>query len=206
MTARIVRVRGTGEDRAANMLSLIRGVELEYLAEIRPIGVRTFRQSVDAGVAEAVRLDALGPWVGVGYSLGCCVLAEAARYRWLPNLRGLVLVASPYAWGTSMRHGIAGRIGLGDLDIPVREISIDDDPIPNCDVRNGGRQIAVTVTGRAQVPRPEWLDAGAVLQAMWAYGPGGRHTAYGVERPAGDTRTYVEIARDEAYRMAGVNR
>lgn len=203
---RIGKLIGTGERFGRpNMLSPIKGDEIEYVNEIRPIGLSPYPASVSDGLHGVEEYDKAGPWVMVGYSLGRVVGARALRAGLAPNCVGAVFVANPVRCqspGTST-YGIAGQVPIA---IPHRDIWIGDDPITSLPDWDGSRSIAQSVTGEPQRFRPGWLNAGAVVASVWRYAVAGRHTAYGTERPRGESRTHIEIARDETYRMAGVNR
>lgn len=204
----VVRVRGTGESLGRNMLSAVPGEELVYPAEIRPIGLRSYQESVSAAVSALREVDARGePWVGVGYSLGAAALGDAAALGF-KHCRGVVLVADPWRpRGKCAHRGVsATRYGCaGERDIrsvPAAWLAIPDDPITSCDAGDGFRLLANVVTVRQQrlLPSMYW-DVPALVSSVARY-LGTRHTAYGYERVRDDSRTYVQLAADLVERMS----
>ncbi|MFD0928140.1 hypothetical protein [Williamsia deligens] len=184
----------------ANMLAPVPGDELQYRAEIAPIGTLTYQQSVDAGVDAVAEYDAAGgPYVMITYSLGCCVGIEAIIRGRAPRCIGVVAVANPLRCGGVGRPtwGIAGQV---QVPVPIVNLWIPDDPITSLPGTDGSRALAVAITGRDQPRSLGWWNAAAIVASMWRYLVAGRHTAYAHERMA-DGRTYIERARDEADRM-----
>ena len=211
MSARVVKVLGTGERSGQNMLSLIPGEELVYRNEIAPIGTQSYAASVAQCRAALRAVDGDGrPWVGVGYSLGAAGLGDYVMLDRPQHCVGIVQLADPLrARGQCSnpgvprdRYGIAGERPVAG--VPLQTYSIPDDPISACPADNGMRLIANLVTGRQQPlnARMYW-DGGYTLAWVWKYANGNdsRHVAYGRERLA-DGRTYLEAARDAVKELA----
>ena len=211
---RIVTVRGAGEQRGgANMLSgVVRGladvVELDYPAEIAPIGTRSLAQSEVIGRAALRAIDALGqPWVAPAFSLGALTLGNFVVLDKPRNLRGVVLLADPLRHRNQVAHGgvVRTNFGLGGerfiSGVEVHSFAIPDDPITSCPGDNGLRTIADLITGRRQPTPARWWDAWGTIEQAKKYLVGGRHTAYASERMPGDSRTYVQAARDALVGM-----
>lgn len=205
----IVRVRGAGEQAGpAQMLAGVTdglaGVrDLDFRPEIRPIGTLRLPETVVRARAALRAIDALGvPWVAPGFSLGALILGEYVMLDQPKNLKGIVLLADPLRARNQIAHGgvPANRFGLAGerfiSGVPVHSFAIPDDPITSCPADNGLRLIANGVTGRRQPDPARWWDAFGTIDWAKKYLIGGRHTAYGVEKVPGDSRTYVQAARD----------
>ncbi|MCP2163153.1 hypothetical protein, partial [Williamsia serinedens] len=82
----------------------------------------------------------------------------------------------------------------------VRSFAIPDDPITALPGSNPMRYISDVVTGRRQPFGGLW-PVGAGGSALWRYLGSGRHVAYNRESPAGETRTYLELARVSVQEM-----
>lgn len=193
MNAPVFKLRGTGEMLGTGMLKSIKGINVAYRAEIAPIGSLSFQQSLDDGVAMMHSNSALvgdGPYFAVGYSLGCCVITEFLRRNPKSPCRGAVLIANPFG-----RKGIAGWRPI-PTNFRVAEFAIPDDPIASLPQSDGLRAFASAITGIPQTPQLAWLNPGPTIASAWRYTVGGRHTAYGVEKFAGQS-TYVDAAREQ---------
>lgn len=208
-----VRARGAGEQAGpAQMLAgVTRGIEaidLDYPAQIRPIGALTLAESVTRGRAALRAIDGLGqPWTLSGFSLGAYLAGEYVMLDKPKNLRGVVLLADPLRHRNQVAHGGVARtsFGLGGerfiSGAQVHSFAIPDDPITSCPGDNGLRTIADLITGRRQPTPARWWDAWGTIEQAKRYLVGGRHTAYGSERMPGDSRTYVQAARDALIGM-----
>ncbi|WP_207842617.1 hypothetical protein [Williamsia soli] len=208
-----VRARGAGEQTgpAQMLVGVTRGmdaVDLDYPAQIRPIGTLTLIESVLRGRAALRAIDALGkPWTLSGFSLGAYLAGEYVVLDKPKNLKGVVLLADPLRHRNQIAHvGVArNRFGVGGerfiSGVPVQSFAIPDDPITSCPADNGLRLISNGVTGRQQ-PYPA-AAFNLIYTLDWAkkYLIEGRHTAYGVEKMPGDQRTYVQAARDALMGM-----
>lgn len=187
-----------------NMLTPIPGEELDYRAEIAPIGSRSYAESVRDIHAHLRGIDAAGqPWIGVAYSLGAAGLGDYAAFDRPEHCAGIVLVADPKRARSQVANaGVpAGRWGIAGerpiTTVPLSSFAVPDDPITASPGDNGGRLIANAVTGLAQPQPARWWDAGYTLAWAWKYLQGNsRHCVYGVEKMPGDPRTYVQAAGD----------
>ncbi|GAB2646392.1 hypothetical protein GCM10027169_13260 [Gordonia jinhuaensis] len=207
---RVIKVRGTGEPMVGNMLTPIPGEELDYRAEIAPIGSRSYAESVRDIRAHLRGIDAAGqPWIGVAYSLGAAGLGDYAAFDRPEHCAGVVLVADPRRHrsqcangGVSLANwGIAGERRIAS--VPVWSFAVPDDPITACPGDNGARTIANTVTGLTQPVPGRWWDAGYTLAWAWKYfQQNSRHCVYGIEKMPGDHRTYVQAAADAVRGVA----
>ena len=208
---RVIKVRGTGEAMSGGMLGPIDGEALPYRAEIAPIGSQSYSASVAQCRAALRAVDAQGePWVGTAYSLGAAALGDYVMLDRPKHCLGIVLLADPLrARGQCAnpvpkdRWGVAGERPISG--VPVRSFAIPDDPITACPGDNGMRLFANAVTGRQQPVQPRMLwDAGYTLAWFFRYlKQDSRHIVYGTERMPGDSRTYVEAARDAVNELAG---
>ncbi|MCX2753065.1 hypothetical protein [Gordonia sp. 4N] len=190
----VYKLRGAGEALGGrNMLSSIPGEDLPYLAEIRPIGIHTYAESVRDARTQLAAVEASGePYVLVGYSLGAAAAGDFVQYDRPRNCAGIVLLSDPKRHANQVSHkgvpkgnwGIAGQRFIDQ--VPCYSYTIPDDPISACPGNNGMRQIASSITGIPQDPG-QWWNAGYTLQWLWKYAAGGRHTAYGTERINGVT-------------------
>ncbi|ETD31535.1 hypothetical protein [Williamsia sp. D3] len=204
-----VRVRGAGEPVGPNQMlaGVTQGmsdvIDLDFRPEIRPIGTLRLPESVVIGRAALRSIDALGrPWKASGFSLGAYILGEYVMLDRPKNLKGIVLLADPLRARNQIAHGgvPTNRFGLAGerfiSGVPVHSFAIPDDPISSCPADNGLRLIANGVTGRRQPDPARWWDAFGTIEWAKKYLIGGRHNAYGSERMPGDSRTYVQAARD----------
>lgn len=206
----IVRVRGAGEPVGPNQMlaGVTRDlpgdiVDLDYRPEIRPIGTLRLPESVALGRAALRAIDALGiPWVAPAFSLGALTLGDYVMLDSPKNLRGVVLLADPLRHRNQCAHGGVPRTQFGIAGerlvsrVEVHSFAIPDDPITACPADNGIRIIANGVTGRQQPTPARWWDAFGTIDQIRKYLVDGRHVAYGSERMPGDSRTYVQAARD----------
>ncbi len=206
---RIVTVRGTGESYGPHSMcgGVVSGlptvVELDYRAEIRPIGLLRLPESAALGRAALRAQDGLGlPWVAVGFSLGAMILGDYVMLDRPKNLRGVVLLADPLRHRDQCAHGGVPRNHFGIAGerfvsgVPAHSFAIPDDPIASCPSDNGMRLISNQVASRAQpIPLRCVWDAGFTIQWVWKYAVDGRHVAYGSERVPGSQHTFVEAAR-----------
>ena len=191
---KVYKLRGAGEALGGrNMLSSIAGTDLPYQAEIRPIGLGTYAESVADARRRLREIDAAGePYVLVGYSLGAAAAGDFVQYDRPRNCKGIVLLSDPKRHANQVSHkgvpknhwGIAGQRFIDRA--PCYSYTIPDDPISACPGDNGMRQIATRITGIPQDPG-QWWNAGYTLQWLWKYVAGGRHTDYGTERINGST-------------------
>lgn len=200
---RVVKLRGTGESLGGpGMLSPIEGDDLAYTAEIRPIGLRSYAESVSDARRQLAVVDGDGaPYILVGYSLGAAAAGDFVQYDRPKHCRGVVLVADPKRHRRQCANkgvnpnnwGIAGERFIDAVQ--CYSLSIPDDPISALPGNNGLRMIADRVTGLRQPLPSQWWNAGYTLDWLHRYLVGGRHTSYGVERMAGNGgRTYIEHA------------
>ena len=209
---KIVAARGAGEAYRNNMVMGALGglknvVELQYPAEVRPIGQRTLAESVVLARRAFNDIDAKGEsWVGIAYSLGAYALTEYVLLDRPKNCKGLVLLGNPLrprgkcanAGVPGDRFGLAGEVPVAG--VPVHDFSVPDDPISACPGDNGLRLIANGVTGRRQPDPVRWWDAFGTIEWGKKYLIGGRHTAYN-ERIPGSQQTYIQAARDALIGM-----
>ena len=210
---KIVAARGAGEAYRNNMVMGALGglknvVELQYPAEVRPIGQRTLAESVVLARRAFNDIDAKGEsWVGIAYSLGAYALTEYVLLDRPKNCKGLVLLGNPLrprgkcanAGVPGDRFGLAGEVPVAG--VTVHDFSVPDDPISACPKDNGLRVIAPYVTGRRQPTPAGWWNAGATIEWLLKYvGPTSRHVAYG-ERMPGSQLTYTQAARVALERM-----
>lgn len=200
---RVYKLRGTGESLDRNMLSSLPGEDVPYIAEIRPIGLRSYAESVSDARRRLSVIDGAGePYILVGYSLGAAAAGDFVQYDRPRNCRGIVLLADPKrAAGQCANKGVSpnswGIAGQRRIDhVQCYSFTIPDDPISALPGSNGLRSIASRVTGLQQPTPSQWWNAGATVEWLSKYLVGGRHTAYGAERMAGNGgRTYIEHAR-----------
>ncbi|QFP96638.1 endolysin [Gordonia phage Denise] len=195
---KVYKLRGAGEALGGrNMLSSIPGEDLPYLAEIRPLGMHSYAESVADARRRLRELDAEGkPYVLVGYSLGAAAAGDFVQHDRPRNCKGIVLLSDPKRHANQVSHkgvprnqwGIAGQRLI--THVQCYSFTIPDDPISALPGDNGMRQIAQQVTGLQQPLPARWWDAGFTLHWLLKYTTGGRHTAYGSERING--RTYLE--------------
>lgn len=201
---RIIAVRGTQEPLKGGMTEPVVAdlgvdvVRLAYPAEIRPWGWKTLPESVVAGREDLRKADTLGPWVGVGYSLGAYLLGHAVAADHLTNCRGVVLIADPLRHRNQCSNpGVPrNRFGIaGERWVPgnVTTLAIPDDPITACPNDNAGRLVANVLTGRMQPLFPQMMNP--IYFAQWLSKYPSRHVAYGSARLP-DGRTFLEAARD----------
>ncbi|UCZ89075.1 alpha/beta hydrolase [Gordonia sp. WA4-43] len=206
---RVVKLRGAGEALGGrNMLSSIRGEDLPYLAEIRPIGIHTYAESVRDARNQLAAVDAAGdPYVLVGYSLGAAAAGDFVQYDRPRNCKGIVLLSDPKRHANQVSHkGVpAGRWGIAGqrfIDrVPCYSYTIPDDPISALPGDNGMRQIGQQVTGLHQPLPARWWDAGYTIHWLLKYTTGGRHTAYGTERINGSS--YLQSVKAMVEGLAG---
>ena len=192
---KVFKLRGAGESlTGSNMLSSIPGTDLPYLAEIRPIGIHSYAESVRDARTRLAAIDAEGePYVLVGYSLGAAAAGDFAQYDRPRNCKGIVLLSDPKRHANQVSHkgvpkghwGIAGQRFIDR--VPCYSYTIPDDPISSLPGDNGMRQIAQQVTGLTQPLPARWWDAGYTIHWLLKYTTGGRHTAYGAEQINGST-------------------
>ncbi|QLF84168.1 lysin B [Gordonia phage Pytheas] len=192
---RTVKLRGAGEALGGrNMLSSIPGEDLPYMAEIRPIGIHSYAESVRDARTQLAAVEASGePYVLVCYSLGAAAGGDFVQFDRPRNCKGIVQLSDPKRHANQVSHkgvptgnwGIAGQRFIDH--VPCYSYTIPDDPISALPGDSGMRQIAQQVTGLQQPLPARWWDAGYTLQWLWKYTAGGRHTAYGTERMNGVT-------------------
>lgn len=205
----IVTVRGAGESYRDNMCAaVVRGfsnvVELIYRAEIRPIGMLSYAESIADCRAALRRIDTLGePFIIVCFSLGAAGAGDFVMFDKPRNCKGIILLADPLRDRKQCAHGgvPANSYGVGGerfiSGVPVHSFAIPDDPITSCPADNGMRAIANAVTGRKQPENARWYwDVFYTFAWVWKYAAAGRHVAYTSDRMPGDRRTYVQAARD----------
>jgi hypothetical protein len=199
---KVYKLRGTGESLTGNMLSSIPGEEVPYRAEIRPIGLGSYAESVSDARRRLTAIDELGePYVLACFSLGAAAGGDFVEFDRPKHCRGIVQLADPKRHRRQISNrgvnggnwGIAGERYIDALQ--CYSYSIPDDPISACPGNNGGRQIAVSLTGLPQ-PIGQWWNLAYTWQWVWKYAVDGRHVAYGHERPAGENHTYLELARE----------
>ncbi|WP_420109950.1 hypothetical protein [Mycolicibacter arupensis] len=196
----VFKLNGTGESQTGrNMLSPVPGEDFRYVAEIRPIGLRTYAESVADARRRLRELDAAGEdYVLTGYSLGAAAAGDFVQHDRPKHCRGVVLLSDPkrhrrQCSNPGVHGGTWGVAGERFIDhVPCFTFTIPDDPISACPGNNGMRQIASRVTGLPQDPG-QWWNAGYTLQWLWKYLADGRHTAYGVERVGGVT--YLDLVK-----------
>jgi len=217
---RIVIVRGTGEPYGHNMImDALLGtahelVELQYPAQIMPIGWYTLGQSEQLGRQALATLDAEGvPWWGIGYSLGAMTLGDYVELDAPRNCLGVIQIADPLRAFNQVTNagvdprswGCAGQRAI--TAVPWHSFAIPDDPIASCPGVSGFRNIANMVTGLAQ-PTPETIvglaDTMTEIERYLIGNPNpdladgfhlSRHCAYGVEAMSGTTQTYMQAVR-----------
>lgn len=198
---RVVKLRGAGESLGGrNMLSSVAGEDLPYQAEIRPIGLGTYAESVADARRRLREVDAAGePYVLTAYSLGAAAAGDFVQYDRPRNCRGIVLLSDPKRHANQVSHkgvpkgnwGIAGQRFIDR--VPCYSYTIPDDPISALPGNNGLRQIANRVTGLQQPIGDVW-NLGYTWQWAWKYLVDGRHVAYN-ERVQQDSRSYIDLVR-----------
>ncbi|WP_139104655.1 hypothetical protein [Gordonia sp. UCD-TK1] len=187
---KVIKLRGAGEALGGrNMLSAIPGEDLPYQAEIRPIGLGTYAESVADARRRLREVDAEGEdYVLTAYSLGAAAAGDFVQYDRPRHCKGVVLLSDPKRHANQVSHkGVAaGRWGIAGqrfIDrVPCYSYTIPDDPISALPGDNGMRQIAQQVTGLMQPLPARWWDAGFTLHWLLKYTTHGRHTAYPTER------------------------
>lgn len=198
---RVIKLDGTGESQSGrNMLSSIAGESLPYINEIRPIGMRTYAESVADARRRLREIDAEGePYVLPAYSLGAAAAGDFVQFDRPKFCRGVVLLSDPkrhrkQCSNKGVSGGNWGVAGERFIDhVPCYTFTIPDDPISACPGDNGMRQIASRITGLPQPLPAQWWNAGYTMQWLWKYLVDGRHTSYGVERNGGST--YLELVK-----------
>lgn len=205
---RVIKLDGTGESQSGrNMLSSIAGESLPYINEIRPIGTRTYAESVADARRRLREIDAEGePYVLPAYSLGAAAAGDFVQLDRPKFCRGVVLLSDPkrhrkQCSNKGVSGGNWGVAGERFIDhVPCYTFTIPDDPISALPGDNGLRQIAQQVTGLQQPLPARWWDAGFTLHWLLKYTTGGRHTAYGSERING--ATYIQSVKAMVEGMA----
>jgi len=216
---KIIVVRGTGESYVHNMImdalvGVSNVVELDYPAQIRPIGMLTLQQSETAGRRALAAQDQVGePWFGIGYSLGAMTLGDFVQLDDPQHCVGIAQLADPLrsydqvsnagvdprSWGCAGQRKIA--------TVACHSFAIPDDPIASCPGTSGFRNIADMVTGLSQ-PTPETImgvaDTMTEIERYLVGNPNldlgdsfhlSRHCAYGVENMPGAAVTYTQAVR-----------
>lgn len=198
---RVIKLDGTGESQSGrNMLSSIAGESLPYINEIRPIGMRTYAESVADARRRLREIDAEGePYVLPAYSLGAAAAGDFVQLDRPKFCRGVVLLSDPkrhrkQCSNKGVSGGNWGVAGERFIDhVPCYTFTIPDDPISACPGNNGMRQIANRITGLQQPIGDVW-NLSYTWQWVWKYLVDGRHVAYN-ERVQHDSRSYLDLVR-----------
>ncbi|WP_157226759.1 hypothetical protein [Gordonia soli] len=173
------------------------------------MGTRTYAESITDIRKRLGVIDARGEdYILIGYSLGAAGVGDFLEYDRPRHCRGIILIADPKRHRAQCsnpgvpanRWGVAGERKI--TRVPWWSYSIPDDPISALPGDNGNRVTASKVTGLPQPTPARWWDAGYTLDWLWRYTVGGRHTAYGRERVAGSTITYLQAATRAAVEAA----